>query len=99
MKVVYTEQSLKSLEELLNFLALKNSPKKVNDIKTRILDKADSLVKFSHKGQLEEYLLRLEKGHRYILEKHTKIIYRTEGDIIYITDFFDTRQDPDKMKG
>lgn len=50
-------------------------------------------------GQKEEYLEHLGKGHRYlVVEKHYKVIYRIENDIVYITDVFDTQQDQDKMK-
>jgi hypothetical protein len=51
-----------------------------------------------HKGQHEPYLKNLNKGHRRLIEGHFKIIYRIEGDYIYVTDFFDARQDPEKMK-
>ena len=64
-----------------------------------ILDKTDSLPENPWKGQQEEYLSHLGKGHRRIIEGHYKIIYRVEGQAIYITDIFDSRQDPDKMKG
>jgi hypothetical protein len=38
-------------------------------------------------------------GHRRLVESHYKIIYRVVGEYIYVTDIFDSRQDPDKMKG
>jgi len=52
-----------------------------------------------HIGQKEEYLEQLGKEYRRLVEGHFKIIHLLEGEIIYITDFFDTRQDPDTMKG
>lgn len=101
MKLVYTEQSLNSLEELLRFLIedLGFSLDKTFEVKTRILDKADSLIHNPNKGQIEEYLTHLGKGHRRLIEGHTKIIYLVKEDCIYITDFFDTRQDPAKLRG
>jgi predicted metalloprotease len=81
-------------------LKLRGAPlEKVLEIKNQLLDKADSLFINPHIGQYEGYLEHLEKGHRRLLEGNFKIIYRIESDCIYITDFFDTRQDPDKMKG
>lgn len=62
-------------------------------------DMADSLINHPYKGQFEEYLEHLGKGHRRLIEGYTKIIYLVKEDCIYITDFFDTRQDPAKMKG
>ncbi len=51
-------------------------------------------------GQLEENLEHLEQEHRYVLVKSSyKVIYRIIDQTIYITDVFDTRQDPEKMKG
>lgn len=50
-------------------------------------------------GQEEERLKHFGKGHRYILvEKTYKVIYRAAKHIIFVTDVFDTRQDPDKMR-
>lgn len=48
---------------------------------------------------LEECLQHLGKLHRRIIEGNYKIIYRVEGENIYITDIFDSRQNPDKMRG
>ncbi len=101
MKVIYTEQSLYSLEESLYFLIdeQKMPLEKVLAIKIQLLDRADSLVTYSQTGQVEEYLEHLDKEHRRLIVGHFKIIYRIEGKLIYITDFFDTRQNPEKIKG
>ena len=61
--------------------------------------KADKLLTHPRMGQKEEYLEHLGQSHRRIIENHYKIIYRVEGEIIYVTDIFDSRQDPAKMKG
>ena len=47
---------------------------------------------------LQEYLEHLGKSHRRIIEGNYKIIYRVEGENIYITDIFDSRQNSDKMR-
>lgn len=100
MRVVYTEQALQSLEGTLDFLMEQEVPiDQVMTTRDSILDKADSLTESPWKGQQEEYLTHLGKEHRRIIEGHYKIIYRVEGQAIYITDIFDSRQDPSKMKG
>lgn len=101
MKIIYTHQSFESLEESLQFLLkIQGVPlEKVLEIRNQLLDKADTLVTNPHLGQYEEYLDHLEKDHRRLIEGNFKIIYRIENGCIYITDFFDTRQDPKKMKG
>ena len=99
MKLVYTEQALSCLEEALVFIAPKVSPKKLIEFRDQILNKADTLLLHPFSGQKELFLEQLGLGHRRLVEDHFKIIYRVEGEFIYITDIFDSRQDPDKMRG
>ncbi|MGV8134857.1 MAG: hypothetical protein AB2L20_06565 [Mangrovibacterium sp.] len=44
MKLIYTEQTLLSLEEALNFIALKVTHEKLIEIRDEILDAADILL-------------------------------------------------------
>lgn len=99
MKLFYTEQAIKSLQECLDFLPPEVLSEKRLQIRDKILAKAEKLVSKPRMGQREEYLDHLGQSHRRIIEGHYKIIYRIEEEVIYITDFFDTRQDPAKMKG
>jgi len=99
MKLVYTEQSLVSLEEALNFISHKVSYEKLIEIRNEILDAADTLLLQPFQGQTEPYLEDLNLGHRRLIVSHYKIIYRVTAEAIYITDIFDSRQDPAKMKG
>lgn len=101
MKVIYTEQSLESLQESMEFLLEDQELpiEKVSEIKTQLLNRADSLAENPHMGQKEEYLEHLGKEYRRCIEGHFKIIYLVEVEAIYVTDFFDSRQDPEKMKG
>ncbi len=99
MKLIYTEQALVSLEEALNFIAPKVTHEKLIEIRDEILDAADTLLLQPLQGQREPFLEHLDLGHRRLVVSHYKIIYRVAGDYIYITDIFDSRQDPDKMKG
>jgi plasmid stabilization system protein ParE len=98
MKLVYSEQAIASLQECLDFFSLEVPAEKVNEIRNRILDKADTLLINPYTGQQEEYLEHLGQSHRRVIEGHYKIIYKVEGEVIIITDIFDSRQDPAKMK-
>ncbi len=95
MKLIYTEQALVSLQEALDFIAPYIAQEKLFEIRDRILDKADTLLLQPYQGQKEPYLEHLNLDSRRIITSHYKII----GDYIYITDIFDSRQDPYKMKG
>ncbi len=99
MKLIYTEQALASFGEALNFIAPKVSSEKLDEIRNNILDAADTLLLQPKQGQKEPLLEHLGLGHRRLIVNHYKIIYRIFEEFIYITDIFDSRQDPDKMKG
>jgi toxin ParE1/3/4 len=99
MKIKYTEQSLISLQESLEFISKEVSLEKLIEIRDQILNSTDILIQHPKLGKKEEYLEHLKLGHRRIIGGHYKVIYRVEKEIIYITDIFDTRQDPNKMKG
>ena len=83
----------------INYHYCKLAPEKAANIKDQLFNRADSLALNPDKGQREEYLQHLQEDHRRIIEGHFKIIYKIEGESVYITDFFDSRQDPEKMKG
>lgn len=101
MKVIYTDQCYESLDELQHFLLEDQGLplEKVLELRNKLLDKAAGLEKGHDLYQEETYLKDLGKNHRRAIEGYFKIIYRVEGQRIYITDFFDSRQDPAKMKG
>lgn len=100
MRLIFTEQAAQSLKEALDYLAAEEVPlEKIEAIRNSILAKAEMLPDNPKLGQKEEYLDHLGLGHRRLIESHYKIIYRLGSDRIYITDIFDSRQDPDKMKG
>ncbi len=91
--------ALLRLRDAIEFLRQKLPEEKTAAILNRVLDRADRLSVDYELGQFEPYLEHLDKGHRRLIEGHFKIIYRVEGDVVYVTDIFDSRQDPDKVKG
>jgi hypothetical protein len=101
MKVIFTDQSYESLHESSLFLLEEQgwSLEKVLELRNVLLDKADKLVTTYDHYQQEGCLIHLGKGHKRTIEGYFKIIYKIEGEFIYVTDFFDSRQDPSKMKG
>ena len=99
MKLVYTEQALIGLDATLEFLAKNVTNVKLIAISNRILDTSEELLKQPFMGQEEPLLEYLRSGHRRLIVGHCKIIYKVVDEYIYITDIFDSRQDPDKMKG
>ena len=101
MKIVLTDQSIQRLETSLQFYIeeLKIPKAQVIKIKNRLMGKVRGLSKSPYKGQYEPYLSKLKQGHKRLIEGNFKIVYRVEDNIIYVVDFFDSRDDPKKMKG
>ena len=98
MKGIYfTEQALGSLEEILSFLSCTMHEDAVLRVRDKIIAQIETLQQHPYKGQQEEYLKHIELGHRRLIADRYKIIYRILEKSIYITDIFDTRQDPSKM--
>ncbi len=100
MKVTLTDQAIDSLEELVLFIAETNSEDKAIAIGRALVAEAMGLDKFPFKNSIEPELDSLHKQHRRLIYANRyKIVYKIEGETIMVTDFFDTRQDPAKMKG
>jgi Txe/YoeB family toxin of Txe-Axe toxin-antitoxin module len=101
VKVVLTQESLERLEKVLRFYIeeLEVPKAKVSEIKNRLIERTRSLSKNPYQGQYEPYLVKLKQGHRRLIEGNFKIVYRIEDDTVYVVDFFDSRENPSKMKG
>ncbi len=99
MKIQFTRNAERRLTQIKSYYADQDNPKKgIKTIKA-IRKEVERLKAYPMLGQEEESLKLLGKGHRYLLvEKIYKIIYRIAKPIIFITDIFDTRQDPDTIK-
>ena len=98
MKVKFTAWAEKCLVEIQQYYFENAGPDKSDEIINKIIDKAESLIKYPERGKIEEDLKSLNKGHRYLLEYHYKIIYVKEGDTVYITDIFSNWQNPAKKQ-
>ncbi len=96
MKLRYTAQALHRLRQILEFNGGGLAGKKV--VK-EILNRADILERYPELGKKEIYLKNLGQGHRFLLlGRRYKIIYFIDDSLIVVTDIFDVRQDPEKMK-
>jgi len=63
-------------------------------IKENITKRIEILENFPLAGQEEDTLKILKQNHRYLVQSNYKIIYKIVEEAIYITDVFDTRQNP-----
>lgn len=99
MKLVITEPAKLRLKEIHDYYRDNVSGAIADKIKAGIIEHLKHIRSHPLTGQEEEYLKDLGLGHRRMVKGNYKIIYRLENDIIYVTDIFDSRQDPSKMAG
>jgi len=97
MKVLWTKFALESLFEIYKYYKENVSETIANNIRESVLTSTNQLGKYSLSGALEGLLLDLGEGHRSIIRGNYKIIYKIRNQKVYITDVFDTRQNPEKI--
>lgn len=86
------------LKDIYEYHAEVASKKVAQKIISKIYDTTSKLSDYPKSGQVEETLVQLNEGHRYLLTGNYKIIYKKVPEGILITDVFDTRQDPNKIQ-
>lgn len=96
MEVEITEKAEYRLEDIHEYYSKEVSSEKATEIVNQIIDRALSLETLANRGRIDDDLRALGKDHRYILERHYKIIYKVDNQMVYVTDIFSTRQHPEK---
>ena len=95
--IIWTKSALNDLDKIINFIS-KVSFILAQEVAFRILARARQLKDFPLSGQIESALQKSKYEYRFILQGHSKLIYRIENKIIYIERIFDTRQNPRKLR-
>jgi len=97
-QVIWTNFAISELKNIFLYYRMVAGDKTADKIRKSIFNSTKSLIKNPLIGAIEENLTELKQGHRYLVEGNYKIIYRIIDNTIYITDIFDCRQNPIKMK-
>lgn len=99
MTLKFTDRALRSLERSLVLLTSKYTPEQRETYAQKIFERTRMLVQFPRSGQREERLASLGQGHRRLIVDNFKVVYFIDGDVIRVTDIFDSRRDPEEMLG
>lgn len=98
MKVRITKPAQRRLRQIDDYYRKKGNRSHVTKLKKDIKKKSELLSQNPELGQEEDYLKELGQGHRYVIvTKLYKLIYLVTAPFIFITDVFDTRQNPNDM--
>lgn len=97
-QVIWTNFAITELKNIFLYYRIIAGEKTADKIRKSIFLATKPLIKQPFIGAEEETLNDLKQGHRYLVEGNYKIIYRVVESEIYITDIFDCRQNPIKIK-
>ncbi|WKZ65075.1 MAG: type II toxin-antitoxin system RelE/ParE family toxin [Flavobacteriales bacterium] len=97
MRLKVSEYAAARLDDIWDYYATEASERVADRITKKIVDDIDWLVDHPRGGQYEPLLDHLGLGHRRKVSGNYKIIYRIIGDLIFVSDIFDARQEPEKM--
>ncbi len=98
MKLVVLPQAEDSLRLSLRILSAFYSKRYLLGLERLIRQRLRWLAKNPGAGQFEPELEWANLGHRRLVVRHFKIVYRIDGDTIVVNDIFDARRDPKEMK-
>ncbi len=98
MNVVWSAWSLQQLDEIHEWYRTQASAAVADRIVEDILAVTRLLEHVPNGGQVEPWLEDQDLGHRRVVVRNYKVVYRVLKDEVRIIDVFDSRQDPQKMK-
>ncbi len=97
-QIIWTNFAIAELKNIFLYYRMVAGEKVAEKIRKSVFNATKHLLKQPLSGSVEDNLTELKQGHRYLVEGNYKIIYRIIDNDIYITDVFDCRQNPVKMK-
>ena len=100
MKVIWSEFAETQLDEIYEYYENKASLRIAKKLLKGIINEPKKLIKTPLIGQEEELLKKRKIQYLYLVFKNYKLIYSVdvENRSIKISDVFDTRQNPPKIK-
>ena len=101
MKVVVSPEAWESYTRTLIFYSEEWSDVALAKLDREVIAKLKYLAHYPTIGAYEDLVDIGKDGIRYrrVIVRHLKVIYKIVRNEIHVTDIFDTRQDPRKMKG
>lgn len=97
-QVIWTNFAISELKNIFLYYRMVAGNKVANKIKKSIFDITKPLAQHPFISAVEENLTNLKQGHRYLVSGNYKIIYKVTDNDVYVTDIFDCRQNPTKIK-
>ena len=100
MKVIISQFAEDSLKDIYSYYKENTSKSVASKIKKSIVSEIKKLPRFIRKNSKEEFLDKKKGEFRKCVAGNYKIIYSIiDEQTILITDIFDSRQNPNKIRG
>jgi len=101
VKVVVSPEAWESYLRTLFFYSEEWSDVALAKVDSELKAQLRYLANHPKTGAFEDLVTIGKDGFRYrrVIVWHLKVVYKIVGNEIHVTDIFDTRQDPRKMKG
>lgn len=94
-KVFWTEEAVRNLEEIIDYLYSEWTEKEVANFKAKLSVKIDLISKNPKMFPVSDFQPRLRKA---VLSKHTSIFYEFNNDIIYLAYLFVNFRSHERLK-
>jgi len=100
LKIVWSQFAENEIDRIYNYYLQKAGIRVAKKIIKEIVSEPNKLLKNTFLTQIEDLLIDRENKYYYLVCNNYKIIYclNEEKNLIQITDVFDTRQNPLKIK-
>lgn len=97
-ELVWTDFAVSELKNIYFYYRFVAGEKVAQSIRSKILDATAKLTEHPEIGATETTLVELGQKHRYLVVGNYKVIYLVMNKTVFITDIFDGRQSPKKIK-
>lgn len=95
--MAWSENAARDLEDITRYLA-RESPARARRLLTRVRKCAATLERLPGRGRVVPELLEFGITHwRELVAKPYRLVYRHEGNIVFVDGLFDTRRDLEEL--
>ena len=99
MKIKWNSSARADMRQVARYVNRKFGRKARQEFMQRVKDAEQRIATQPNIGPIDPlYAGRLETYRSVIINGLNKMVYRVDGDIIYIVDFWDTRREPIKQR-
>ena len=84
-KIFWTEEAIKNLEEIIDYLHSRWTQREVDNFKVNLLKQIDLISRYPQLFPISSFQPRLRKA---VLSKQTTIFYEVKNNIIYLAYIF-----------